>query len=74
MAFFNTGLLRQGSDQPRFAGVIPVGDAFQRASTSGVAKDDDFYDAYGVYTTRRRRTGWTCGGTTTCTQASTART
>ena len=34
---------------PNFAGVIPVGDAFQRAVDSGVAKSDGFYTAEGVY-------------------------
>jgi len=34
---------------PSFAGVIPVGDAFQRAVDSGVAQSDGFYTAEGVY-------------------------
>jgi hypothetical protein len=34
---------------PRFAGVIPVGDAFQRAVDQGVAKGDGFYGADGTY-------------------------
>ena len=40
---------------PGFAGVIPVGDAFQRALDERVAKDDGFYDAAGVYTTAQPR-------------------
>ena len=36
---------------PGFAGVAPVGDAFQRALDEGIAKGDSFYDASGVYTT-----------------------
>jgi hypothetical protein len=32
-----------------FAGVVPVGDAFQRALDLGVAKSSGFYDASGVY-------------------------
>ena len=34
---------------PGFAGVIPVGDAFQRAVDAGIAKADGFYTAEGVY-------------------------
>jgi len=34
---------------PNFAGVIPVGDAFQRAVDDGIAKGDGFYTADGVY-------------------------
>ena len=38
---------------PRFAGVIPVGDAFQRAYDLGIVKTGDFYTADGVYTPPR---------------------
>jgi hypothetical protein len=34
---------------PGFAGVIPVGDAFQRAVDQGVAQGDGFYGADGTY-------------------------
>ena len=34
---------------PGFAGVVPVGDAFQRALDDGVAKRDGFYNAAGTY-------------------------
>lgn len=34
---------------PNFAGVAPVGDAFQRAVDEGVAKADGFYGADGTY-------------------------
>ena len=34
---------------PGFAGVIPAGDAFQRALNQGIAKSSGFYDASGVY-------------------------
>jgi hypothetical protein len=34
---------------PNFAGVIQVGDAFQRAVDTGIAKGDGFYTAEGVY-------------------------
>ena len=34
---------------PEFAGVIPVGDAFQRAVDDGIAKGDGFYNAAGTY-------------------------
>jgi len=38
-----------GEAHPNFAGVVPVGDAFQRALDDGVAKSGGFYDASGVY-------------------------
>ena len=34
---------------PAFAGVIPVGDAFQRALDNGIAKSDGFYNEAGTY-------------------------
>ncbi len=34
---------------PNIAGVIPVGNAFQRAVDTGIAKGDGFYTAEGVY-------------------------
>ena len=34
---------------PNFAGVIPVGDAFQSAVDQGLVKSGGFYDANGVY-------------------------
>jgi hypothetical protein len=34
---------------PNLAGVIPVGEAFQRAVDTGIAKGDGFYTAEGVY-------------------------
>jgi hypothetical protein len=34
---------------PGYAGVVPAGDAFQRALDSGVAKASGFYNAMGVY-------------------------
>jgi hypothetical protein len=37
------------ADNPNFAGVLPVGDAFQLALDLGLAKADGFYDASGVY-------------------------
>jgi hypothetical protein len=37
-----------------FAGVAPVGDAFQRALDLGVAKSTAFYDANGVYAAEDR--------------------
>ena len=36
---------------PNIAGVIPAGEAFQRAVDSGIAKADGFYTADGVYST-----------------------
>lgn len=40
---------------PGFAGVVPVGDAFQRALDEGIAKRGHFYDAAGVYTLPHHR-------------------
>jgi len=50
-----TGDLRSAFDtkanaNPGFAGVIPVGDAFQLAVDQGVAKADGFYGTDGTYT------------------------
>jgi hypothetical protein len=39
------------ASNPNFADVIPVGDAFQRAVDTGIAKGDGFYTADGVYAT-----------------------
>ena len=40
----------KAASNPRFAGVVPVGDAFQRAVDEGVARGSGFYDANGIYT------------------------
>ena len=34
---------------PGFAGIVPVGDAFQLAVDQGIAKGDGFYNAEGTY-------------------------
>ncbi len=39
----------KASTNPRFAGVLPVGEAFQLAVDRGIAKGCGFYDANGVY-------------------------
>ena len=39
----------KAQSNPAFAGVIPVGEAFQRAVDQGVAKGDGFYGADGTY-------------------------
>ena len=39
----------KAQSNPNFAGVIPVGDSFQRALDVGVAKADGFYTADGIY-------------------------
>jgi hypothetical protein len=39
----------KAASNPRFAGVIPVGDAFQLAVDQGLVKTGGFYDANGVY-------------------------
>jgi hypothetical protein len=44
----------KAASNPGFAGVIPVGDAFQRALDEGIAKRDHFYGASGVYTLPQR--------------------
>jgi hypothetical protein len=43
----------EAQSNPNFAGVVPVGDAFQRAVDEGVAKADGFYDADGTYAAAR---------------------
>ncbi|MGZ5146364.1 MAG: hypothetical protein ACXWCP_22710, partial [Burkholderiales bacterium] len=47
----HTAFYAQASTNPNFAGVIPVGDAFQRAVDQNLVKTGSFYDASGVYTT-----------------------
>jgi hypothetical protein len=42
---------------PGFAGVIPVGNAFQRALDLGIAKSSGFYDASGVYAADQSQDG-----------------
>ena len=39
----------KAATNPRFAGVVPVGDAFQLAVNQGLVKSAGFYDANGVY-------------------------
>jgi hypothetical protein len=39
----------KAASNPRFAGVVPVGDAFQLAVNQGLVKTGGFYDANGVY-------------------------
>jgi len=46
----HTSFYQKASANPKFAGVVPVGDAFQRAIDRHVAKPNGFYDASGVYT------------------------
>ena len=43
----------EAQGNPDFAGVLPVGDAFQRAVDEGVAKADGFYGADGTYDAAR---------------------
>jgi hypothetical protein len=38
------------ASNPKFAGVIPVGDTFQSAVDQGLVRTDGFYDANGVFT------------------------
>jgi hypothetical protein len=45
----HTSFYQKAGANPKFAGVVPVGDAFQRAIDRHVAKSDGFYDASGVY-------------------------
>lgn len=51
----HTAFYNKAAANPGFAGVIPVGDAFQRALDEGVVKTGHFYDASGVHTTPQRR-------------------
>jgi hypothetical protein len=53
-ADLRTAFYGKAAANPGFAGVAPVGDAFQRALDQGVAKSTGFYDANGVYTTPDR--------------------
>ena len=39
----------KAASNPKFAGVLPVGDAFQLAVDQGLVKTSGFYDATGVY-------------------------
>jgi hypothetical protein len=39
----------KAASNPKFAGVLPVGDAFQLAVDQGLVKTSGFYDANGVY-------------------------
>jgi hypothetical protein len=48
-ADLRTSFYGKVASNPGFAGVAPVGDAFQRALDLGVAKSAGFYDASGVY-------------------------
>jgi hypothetical protein len=50
-ADLRAALDRKAAANPNFVGVIPVGDAFQRAVDQGVAKGDGFYGADGTYAT-----------------------
>lgn len=43
----------EAQSNPNFAGVVPVGDAFQRAVDEGVARAGGFYDADGTYAAAR---------------------
>jgi hypothetical protein len=48
-ADLRTSIQAMAAANPGIAGVVPVGDAFQRALDLGVAKASGFYDANGVY-------------------------
>jgi hypothetical protein len=48
-ADLRTSFAAKASSNPRFAGVIPVGDAFQLAVDRQLVKTSGFYDANGVY-------------------------
>ena len=49
-ADLHTAFYSKAASNPGLAGVVPVGDAFQRALDLGVAKSSGFYDATGIYT------------------------
>jgi hypothetical protein len=48
-ADLNAAFTAKAAANPGIAGVIPVGNAFQRAVDQGIAKGDGFYTADGVY-------------------------
>ena len=48
-ADLRTAFANRALSNPGFAGVIPVGDAFQRAVDTGIAQADGFYNAEGTY-------------------------
>jgi hypothetical protein len=52
-ADLRSAFLGKAQANPGFAGVIPVGDAFQRAVDQGVAQGDGFYDTEGIYAPAR---------------------
>jgi hypothetical protein len=45
----HAGFAAEAAADGNFAGVLPVGDAFQYAFDHGLVKTDDFYDATGVF-------------------------
>jgi hypothetical protein len=47
----HTSFYNKASTNANFAGVIPVGDAFQRAVDQKLVKTSGFYDASGIFTT-----------------------
>ncbi len=49
-ADLHTSFADAAAANPKFAGVLPVGDAFQRAVDQGLVKTGGFYDANGVFT------------------------
>lgn len=49
-ADLNSAFYGKASTNAGFAGVVPVGDAFQRAVDQGVAQSTGFYNTAGVYT------------------------
>lgn len=48
-ADLHTSFADEAAVNSRFAGVLPVGDAFQRAYDQGLVKTGGFYDASGVF-------------------------
>jgi hypothetical protein len=48
-AVLHTSFANKVAANPNLAGVVPVGDAFQRAIDGGIATSDGFYDTSGVY-------------------------
>ena len=70
-ADLHTAFYSKASANPGFAGVMPVGDAFQRALDHRIAKCVGFYGR-SASTADGRATRRTFGGTTTCMPASMA--
>ena len=53
MRALHTSFYTKASTNPNFAGVVPVGDAFQSAVDQNLVKTSDFYNSSGTYNVAR---------------------